>query len=116
LSVAEKVVCATGMATPCELPRSTGERTVFATFTVHVQSPVPRNFKGTLAVGFLADNAARSDAPINLFSKGPDVHTSLNGRVTTEPGAYTARVTVEETGGDLESPIQHEFTVPVTVR
>ena len=116
LNVEEEVICATETPPPCELPRSTAERAVLATFTVHVQSAVPRHFKGTLTVGFFADNVPRTDAPIDLFSSDADVHSSLTGRVTTRPGSYTASVSVEETGGSLQRPIQHSFTVPVTVR
>lgn len=116
VTVGDELVCETGKGPSCVLTRSTAERPVFATFSVHVQSPVPWHFKGTLTVGFFADNPPRTEAPIDLFSSGADVHASLTGQLTTQPGAYTASVRVEETGDNLPSPIRHSFTVPVTVR
>jgi hypothetical protein len=112
-----ETVCEGGQPRPCVLNRTTEARPSYATFVLHVWGPSPTKFTGSVFVGYLLDPDPRHyKSDVELTSNGQDVHHRIFSRVTDEPGQYTVRIQLEESGSHLTTPRTHDLTVPVTVK
>src|SRR5688572_15702408 len=110
-------VCEFGQPQPCILERTTPERTNYASFGLHLYGPMPTKFTGSFVIGYLDDpDPRRYKNTVNLTSDGREIHSRVFSKVTSMPGDYSVRITLEESRADLGQPRTHELTVPVTVR
>ena len=110
-------VCASAKPGPCILERSTTERAAYARFSIHVFGPKSSTFRGTVLFTYLDDpDPTHYKSDVNLTSDNQEVHQHNFSRVTTNPGGYSVRVHLEETGPASLQPRAHDFMIPVTVR
>ena len=68
-------------------------------------------------IGYLDDpDPRRYKSTVELTSDGREIHTRVFSKITSVPGDYSVRITLEESRADLPQPRTHELGVPVTVR
>ena len=79
--------------------------------------PKSTTFRGTVVFTYFTDpDPSHYRSVVNLTSNSQDVHHHTFSRVTTEPGEYSVRVHLEESGPAAPQPRLHELVIPVTVR
>jgi len=114
----QPIVCASDKASPCVVNLSTADKqAVEATLVIALPPGSEHAFKGQAVLGFIGGTDAAGYTM--QIDRGADpkvaVLASTTG-VVMRAGRFPMRITLEETGPDLQTPRHHDINVTVVVQ